>query len=233
MNASVVHGPLPPGLGDELPGQGATFRAAGISVVLHPLNPKAPSVHANFRRIERGETAWYGGGADLTPHYLFEDDARHFHGVWKAVCDRHALADHAAWKQACDDYFYVAHRREHRGIGGIFFDHVMGDEHGGADLVEDAGRAFVEAYVPIMRRRASSPWSEEERMWQLVRRGRYVEFNLVYDRGTAFGLRTEGNVEAILMSLPDPVRWVYAPEPESDSWEARTLDVLRNPRNWV
>lgn len=233
VNVSTVHGPVPPGLAGELPGEGAEFRATGISLVLHPRNPKAPTVHANFRRIERGKTGWYGGGADLTPHYLYEDDARHFHGVWRAVCARHALADYPAWKSWCDDYFYIEHRGEHRGVGGIFFDRLAGDTLAAADFVEDAAGAFLESYVPILARRRDEPWDEGHREWQLVRRGRYVEFNLVYDRGTVFGLKTRGNIEAILMSLPDPVRWVAGHTPEAGSWEERTLAVLVEPREWV
>lgn len=233
VNTSVVFGAVPPGLAAELPGAGETFRATGISLVLHPRSPMVPTTHANYRRIERGALGWFGGGADLTPHYIFDEDAEHFHRVHAAVCAAHSgVADYPAWKQACDDYFYLPHRGEHRGVGGIFFDRV----EGGADVlafVADAGRAFVDAYLPIVRRRVAEGYGEHERRHQLVRRGRYVEFNLVYDRGTTFGLRSGGNVDSILMSLPDPVRWVHGYEPEAGSWEARTVEVLRSPRDWV
>jgi len=192
-----------------------------------------PTTHANYRRIERGERGWFGGGADLTPHYLFEEDARHFHRVHAEVCAAHpGVADYPSWKQACDDYFYLPHRREHRGVGGIFFDHVEGGDDVLA-FVAGAGHAFLDAYLPIVRRRMATAYGDRERTHQLVRRGRYVEFNLVYDRGTTFGLRSGGNVESILMSLPDPVRWVHEHEPEPDSWEARTIAALREPRDWL
>lgn len=239
VNTSVVYGRMPPGLAAELPGSGETFRATGISLVLHPRSPMVPTTHANYRRLERGETGWFGGGADLTPYYLYDEDAEHFHRVHADVCARHAgVADYRAWKQACDDYFYLPHRGEHRGVGGIFFDRVGVDAAVGGDeaalaFVSEAGRAFVDAYVPIVRRRMDEPYGETERDHQLVRRGRYVEFNLIYDRGTTFGLRSGGNTESILMSLPDPVRWVYGREPVPGSWEARTVDALREPRDWL
>ncbi|MBX7159163.1 MAG: oxygen-dependent coproporphyrinogen oxidase [Acidimicrobiia bacterium] len=233
VNTSVVYGAVPPGLATELPGDGETFRATGISLVLHPRSPMVPTTHANYRRIERGEHGWFGGGADLTPHYLFEEDARHFHRVHAEVCAAHpGVADYPSWKQACDDYFYLPHRREHRGVGGIFFDHVEGGDDVLA-FVAGAGHAFLDAYLPIVRRRMATGYGDRERTHQLVRRGRYVEFNLVYDRGTTFGLRSGGNVESILMSLPDPVRWVHEHEPEPDSWEARTIAALREPRDWL
>jgi coproporphyrinogen III oxidase len=255
-----------------MPGEGRDFRATGISIVIHPRNPYVPTVHMNYRRLERGVgmhiaaeadglragsctalTGWYGGGADLTPHYLFEEDARHFHRVHQAACDAHPhVADYQTMKQACDAYFHLPHRGEARGIGGLFFDYLRDDGgEGGIGLtkesenattaradaafafVQDAGRAFLEAYVPIVERRVGTPWGEDERRWQLVRRGRYVEFNLVYDRGTVFGLKTGGRIESILMSLPTAVSWRYRVEPAEGSPEARLLEALRTPRAWV
>lgn len=238
VNTSVVYGAVPPGLAAELPGDGEAFRATGISLVLHPRSPMVPTTHANYRRIERGDRGFFGGGADLTPHYLHDEDAEHFHRVHAEACARHpAVADYPAWKRACDEYFYLPHRGEHRGVGGIFFDRLDGGSVGGDSavlaFVADAGRAFVDAYLPIVRRRVHDAWGDDERRHQLLRRGRYVEFNLIYDRGTAFGLRSGGNVESILMSLPDPVRWVHDYEPEPGSWEARTLAVLQAPRDWL
>lgn len=239
VNTSVVFGAVPAGLAAELPGDGETFRATGISLVLHPRSPMVPTTHANYRRIERGDHGWFGGGADLTPHYVYDEDAAHFHRVHAGVCARHPdVADYRGWKQACDEYFFLPHRGEHRGVGGIFFDRVSGTGTGAGDdavlaFVADAGRAFLDAYLPIVRERMHVAYGERERLHQLVRRGRYVEFNLVYDRGTTFGLRSHGNTESILMSLPDPVRWVHAYEPEPGSWEARSVDVLRVPRDWA
>ena len=216
-----------------MPGTGGRFRATGISLVLHPASPMVPTVHANYRRIERGDHGWFGGGADLTPYLLFDEDAEHFHRVHADVCGRHAVADHAAWKRWCDEYFYLPHRQEHRGVGGIFFDHVADDTDAMFAFVTDAGDAFCDAYLPIVRRRMHEPWDDADRDHQLIRRGRYVEFNLVYDRGTVFGLRTGGNIESILMSLPDPVRWVYGYEPPPGSRAARTVEILREPRDWL
>lgn len=240
VNTSVVYGSVPPGLAAELPGDDEKFRATGISLVLHPRSPMVPTTHANYRRLERGRSGWFGGGADLTPFYLYEEDAVHFHRTHAEVCARHPdVADYQGWKQACDDYFFLPHRGEHRGVGGIFFDRlgVAGtppvDAEAALAFVSDAGRTFLDAYLPIVRRRMDEPYGEVERDHQLVRRGRYVEFNLIYDRGTAFGLASGGNAESILMSLPDPVRWVYGQAPEQGSWEERSLEALRTPRDWM
>jgi coproporphyrinogen III oxidase len=210
------------------------FRAAGISLVIHPLSPLVPTVHMNLRHIQLADgSAWFGGGADLTPYYLYQEDACHFHRTWRAVCDRHEPADYPRFKTWCDEYFRIAHREEARGVGGIFFDYLKEESQQVYAFVEDAGRHFLDAYVPIVERRAGEPWGDRERGWQLVRRGRYVEFNLVYDRGTLFGLETDGRTESILMSLPPLVRWTYDHRPEPGSREAALLDVLRTPREWV
>ena len=244
---SFVTGEMSEAFAQQFPGRGRAFMATGISLILHPRNPHAPTVHANFRYLEKGQgadaVAWFGGGADLTPHVLYADDARHFHGVWRDVCVRSEVASYPALKKWCDEYFYIPHRKEARGVGGIFFDYLGIDapELGGraADLelverfVKDAGGSFLDAYVPILERRKDAPFTEAERDWQLHRRGRYVEFNLVYDRGTTFGLKTDGRVESILVSLPSPVKWTYGYEPADGTKEAELLEVLRSPRAWV
>jgi len=208
--------------------------AAGISLVLHPWSPMVPTVHANFRYIEleHGDW-WFGGGGDLTPYYLFEEDARHFHTVWKRVCDKHDPTYYPQFKELCDEYFYLNHRREARGIGGIFYDHLRGDFDKLFEFVRDCGKAILSAYVPLVERRKDEPWGEREKRWQWMRRGRYVEFNLLYDRGTLFGLETDGRVESILMALPPLVRWEYNPAEAPGPREAAFLEVLRNPRDWT
>jgi coproporphyrinogen III oxidase len=238
VNVSAVFGELSEAFAKELPGEGRHFFAAGVSLVIHPRSPHVPTVHANFRYLEKGEgddrTAWFGGGSDLTPWILYEEDAIHFHRVWKDVCDEHpAAADYASFKKACDEYFFLPHRGETRGIGGIFFDYLKGDLDRVEAFVKDAATSFLEAYLPIVERRKSASFSEAEREWQLVRRGRYVEFNLIYDRGTIFGLKTKGRIESILMSLPSPVRWDYDRRPEPGTYQERLVDVLRKPREWL
>jgi coproporphyrinogen III oxidase len=244
VNVSCVHGELSEAFASQLPGSGRRFVATGVSLVIHPRNPHAPTAHANFRYLEKGDdderVAWFGGGADLTPWILYDEDAVDFHRVWRDVCARHEVADHGRFKTWCDEYFHIPHRGEARGVGGIFFDYLGLDGPPGtpADLdaveafVRDGADAFVPAYAPIVDRRRSTPATDAERDWQLLRRGRYVEFNLVYDRGTVFGLKTGGRIESILMSLPNLVRWGYDRQPETDA-EKRLVDVLRSPRDWL
>lgn len=240
VNVSVVHGTLSPQAAAQMGGGTAvedlSFFATGVSLVLHPHNPFAPTVHANFRYFERGqgEAWWFGGGADLTPSYLFDEDARHFHGTLKEACDRHDTAYYPRFKKWCDEYFYIPHRKECRGIGGIFFDNFaeLGLE-GSFAFVTDCARAFVPSYRPIIERRLDTPFDEHHKQWQQLRRGRYVEFNLVWDRGTKFGLKTDGRIESILMSLPLTARWEYDHHPAQESDEARLLAVLRDPVDWV
>lgn len=233
VNTSVVFGELDEQFAKRLQGEGRQFFATGISLVLHPRNPMVPTVHANFRFIAQGKKAWFGGGADLTPYYLFEEDARHFHGVLKAACDRHAKELYPRFKKTCDDYFRLKHRDEARGVGGIFFeDPGLGLEREFA-FVADCAHQFLPAYLPIVQRRKGLPYGDAEREWQEIRRGRYVEFNLVYDRGTLFGLETHGRTESILMSLPPRVRWVYDHHPQPGSPEAALVDVLVRPREWA
>jgi coproporphyrinogen III oxidase len=249
VNFSEVHGELDPAFAAKLPaGEGTTFFATGVSLVLHPLSPMVPAVHANFRYLERGSGGWFGGGTDLTPYYPYPDDAVHFHRTLKAACDRFDVCFYPRFKKWCDEYFYLKHRDETRGVGGIFFDYLTGDqpgqdgnEHGGAsragiefvfDFVRGVGDSFLPAYLPIASRRRDEPYSERERQFQLIRRGRYVEFNLIYDRGTTFGLETRGRTESILMSLPPLVRWVYDFHPEPGSREEQAREFLR-PRDWL
>jgi coproporphyrinogen III oxidase len=238
VNTSAVHGPLPGRMAEVLEVDEKPFYATGLSLVIHPRSPYVPTVHANFRYFALGDDLmapddqWFGGGADLTPYYPRLEDAQHFHSVWKEVCDRHDVADYAAFKQECDDYFYLDHRTEARGVGGIFYDYLREDPEGTFFFTREAGRAFLRSYMPIVERRRTDDWGERERTHQLIRRGRYVEFNLVYDRGTKFGLETDGRTESILMSLPPHVRWTYDYEPEPDSPEARAQWYF-TARDWL
>jgi coproporphyrinogen III oxidase len=233
VSTSVVFGELEAAFAAKLQGEGRDFWAGGLSLVLHPRNPHAPTVHANYRFIQQGAKAWFGGGADLTPYYLVDEDAEHFHRVHKEACDRHDPTYYARFKPACDAYFYLRHREEARGVGGIFFENMGGDLEREFAFVRDVSRAFLPAYLPIVERRKDTPYTEEQRAWQEVRRGRYVEFNLVWDRGTLFGLETKGRTESILMSLPPRVRWRYDHHPAPGSEEARLVQVLRHPRAWA
>jgi len=244
VNVSAVHGTLPPAaakamLERKVPVGDGAFWACGISLVMHPHNPMAPTVHANFRYFELGDgTApgswWFGGGADLTPAYLFDEDAVHFHRVWKTACDHHDPTYYPTFKKHCDDYFNIPHRGERRGVGGIFFDDMKDkprDQH--FAFVSDCANSFLAAYGPIIQRRHDLPFTEEQKRWQQLRRGRYVEFNLVYDRGTTFGLKTNARTESVLMSLPLTTRFEYNHQPAPDSEEERMLEVLREPRDWL
>jgi coproporphyrinogen III oxidase len=234
VNVSEVFGEMSEEFAKQVPGEGRSFYATGVSLVLHPRSPRVPTVHANFRFIEKGDRSWFGGGADLTPCYPVREDVVHFHRTWKAVCDRHpAVADHRRMKEECDRYFHLPHRGEARGVGGIFFDYLGGDLEAVFAFVRDAGDAFLDAYLPIAWRRKDDPYTERQREWQLVRRGRYVEFNLLYDRGTLFGLKTGGRTESILMSLPPVVTWGYDVRPEPGSAEAELVEVYLRPRDWV
>jgi coproporphyrinogen III oxidase len=202
-----------------------------------------PTVHANFRYFELYDEnknivdQWFGGGLDLTPYYLFEEDATYFHQVCKSVCDKHDAHFYTNYKQKCDAYFWNHHRDEARGIGGLFFDYCRPDDTHNLEkwyaFVTDMGNAFLAAYLPIVQKRKALPFSKTQRQWQEVRRGRYVEFNLVHDKGTLFGLKTKGRIESILMSLPPTVQWVYDHQPEKDSEEAKLLTVLKKPKDWV
>jgi len=236
VNFSQVSGTLPEELARATPGKGAAFFATGISVVLHPCNPNVPAVHANFRQITKGSgeerASWFGGGSDLTPFYPRREDVIHFHRTWKQVCERHPVADYARFKNWCDEYFYLPHRGEARGVGGIFFDYLKERLDEVFAFVRDAGDHFLSAYGPILDRRRNDPYTDAHRQWQLLRRGRYVEFNLLHDRGTVFGLRTGGRVESILMSLPPKVSWGYNEHPAPGTPEAELIACLK-PRDWA
>jgi coproporphyrinogen III oxidase len=234
VNFSEVHGQMAEEFAKQIPGEGRDFTATGISLVLHPRSPLVPTVHANFRYLTKGAKSWFGGGSDLTPYYPYREDVIHFHQVWKRVCTRHAEpVDYARFKQWCDEYFYLPHRGEARGVGGIFFDYLDGDFEPLFAFVRDAGDSFLDAYLPIARSRKDEPYTERQRRFQQYRRGRYVEFNLLYDRGTIFGLKTGGRTESILMSLPPRARWDYAFHPEPGSREAELYDTYLKPRDWA
>lgn len=237
VNFSRVAGQFSEEFAKQIPGEGRDFSATGISLVIHPRNPFVPTVHANFRFLTKGTAdqrrQWFGGGCDLTPYYPVREDVIAFHKVWKAVCERHAgVVNYRRLKEWCDEYFFLAHRQEARGVGGIFFDYLEGDLEKVFDFVRDCGQGFLDAYPPIVRRRKDMAYTDRERRFQEFRRGRYVEFNLIYDRGTTFGLKTGGRTESILMSLPPVVRWEYDYHPEPGSREAELYEFLK-PRDWA
>ena len=233
VNFSSVFGNLPEEFAAKIPlGTGTEFFATGVSLVFHPQNPMAPAVHANFRYLEKGDTAWFGGGTDMTPCYPFAEDAVHFHSILKGACDRHDRDHYPKFKKWCDEYFFLKHRGETRGIGGVFFDYLQGDRDKTFAFVSDLGGSFLDAYLPIAKRRMSEPYTDAQRQYQLYRRGRYVEFNLLYDRGTIFGLETRGRTESILMSLPPLVRWVYDFRSQPGSLEEKAGEFFK-PREWV
>lgn len=231
---STVYGDLPESLAQKMDVPPTTYYASGISLIIHPLSPMVPTVHANLRYFEQAHgDCWFGGGVDLTPFYLFDDDVRAFHATLKQACDKHHPEYYPRFKKWCDEYFVIKHRREARGVGGLFFDYLRGDAEELFQFVQSVGNAFPDAYLPILRKRMQDPWGERERAWQLVRRGRYVEFNLVYDRGTTFGLETKGRIESILVSLPPKVEWHYNVQPEPNSREAKLVEVLTSPKDWI
>jgi len=243
VNISSVHGELPIALRKQFGVEQGDFYACGLSLVLHPTNPMIPTVHANWRYFEMYDgdgnivTQWFGGGQDLTPYYLFDEDAVHFHTICKKACDEHNLEFYPEYKKKCDAYFWNAHRNEARGIGGLFFDYCKPTKEMSLEqwyaFVTEVGNSFLESYVPIVEKRKDLEYTKQQRAWQEVRRGRYVEFNLVHDRGTLFGLKTNGRIESILMSLPPRVQWHYCHEAEKGSWEERLVNVLMHPKDWV
>lgn len=244
VNTSVVYGDVTEAMRTQLGIKGSKWFAAGLSLVIHPLNPFVPTVHCNYRMFElyneQGEVAdrWFGGGTDLTPYYLFEEDAIYFHKTYKDVCDSFDNSFYPRFKEACDNYFVNTHRNnERRGIGGIFYDYQRPDSNHDLDFWMKFGKAcgdaFIAAYIPIVEKRKYTPFSDKHKHWQEIRRGRYVEFNLVHDRGTLFGLKTNGRIESILMSLPPTVRFEYNYQPEPGSEENKLLQACLHPRQWV
>jgi len=243
VNTSQVHGELPEAMQKYFGVEDANFFACGLSLVLHPKSPMVPTVHANWRYFEMYDKEgnivdqWFGGGQDLTPYYLFDEDATHFHQTCKTACDAHDADFYPKYKARCDEYFYNSHRNEGRGIGGLFFDYCKATEERSmqdwCNFVTTVGDSFLEAYVPIVERRKDTAFAKEQKDWQEVRRGRYVEFNLVHDKGTLFGLKTNGRIESILMSLPPVVQWKYDHHPAPGSEEERLIKVLQQPKEWV
>jgi coproporphyrinogen III oxidase len=254
VNTSVVYGHvsdkmrtqlnLTPALPGKVGREPAKWFAAGLSLVIHPVNPFVPTVHCNYRMFELYNEddmlidRWFGGGTDLTPCYLFEEDAKHFHQTYKDVCDKFDPLLYPAFKKECDDYFVNKHRNnERRGIGGIFYDHQREDENHSLDFWmnfgKTCGNAFISAYLPIVEKRKNTLYTDRNKHWQEIRRGRYVEFNLIHDRGTLFGLKTNGRTESILMSLPPTVRFEYNYAPEKNSEEEKLLNVCLQPKEWV
>lgn len=243
VNISKVYGRLPKAMQAYFKVGEVDFFACGLSLVIHPRNPMVPTVHANWRYFEMYDTEgnvvdqWFGGGMDLTPYYLYQEDIKHFHKQCKNACDRHDKDFYKTYKKACDDYFYNSHRKEARGVGGLFFDYCKANEKMNIrqwfDFVTDVGDCFLDAYTPIVQKRKDLAYNAAERQWQEIRRGRYVEFNLIHDKGTLFGLKTNGRIESILMSLPPHVQWAYDHHPATNSKEEALIEVLKHPKNWV
>ena len=244
VNTSVVWGEVTDPMRTQLKLEGARWFAAGLSLVLHPKNPYVPTTHANWRYFElytgtdQLTDRWFGGGSDLTPYYLFEEDAQHFHRTFRDAMEPFGNDLYPRFKQWCDEYFVNKHRgRETRGIGGVFYDHLRPVDEADAERLfafqRAEGDSFLPAYLPIVERRNNLPYGEREIKWQEIRRGRYVEFNLIHDRGTLFGLKTGGRTESILMSLPPRARWEYDYQPDPGSPEAKLLDACLHPRDWT
>lgn len=243
VNTSAVHGELPAAMQEALKVNGKNFFACGLSLVIHPVNPYVPTVHANWRYFELYDDSgakidsWFGGGSDLTPYYIFEEDGRHFHATLKEAMDAFGVDLYPKYKSHCDNYFINKHRNnEARGIGGVFYDYLRPTNENDAERLfafqQANGSAFLHAYLPIVEKRKDIPYGGEEIKWQEIRRGRYAEFNLVHDRGTLFGLKTNGRIESILMSMPPRARWEYNYQPAPGSREAALLEYLK-PREWV
>jgi coproporphyrinogen III oxidase len=244
VNTSIVFGEVTEAMKTQLKIDGAKWFACGLSIVLHPVNPFVPTVHCNYRMFElyneKEEVMdrWFGGGTDLTPYYLMEEDAKHFHQTYKNTCDAFDATFYPAFKKNCDNYFVNWHRNEERrGIGGIFYDYQRPDEtkdvHFWMNFGKTCGDAFIKAYVPIVEKRKAKAYTAENKYWQEIRRGRYVEFNLVHDRGTLFGLKTNGRTESILMSLPPMVRFEYNYQPKFGTEEYKMQEACLHPREWL
>ncbi|GEM69300.1 coproporphyrinogen oxidase [Sphingobacterium mizutaii NBRC 14946 = DSM 11724] len=239
VNFSAVHGKLPEQIKKAFGVDEEEFFATGVSIVIHPNNPWVPIIHMNIRYFELNENIrWFGGGIDLTPHYVDETDATYFHQELKKVCDQYSSEFYPKFKDWADQYFFIKHREETRGIGGIFYDKLTPEKAGISDqeifdFSCDLGHLFPKVYSELVNRSRNKQFTEAEKNWQLLRRGRYVEFNLVYDAGTKFGLETNGRIESILMSLPEQANWFYNFQTEQDSKEEKTLSLLKKGINWV
>ncbi len=243
VNISAVDGPLPESMQKYFNVNKVDFFACGLSLVIHPFNPMIPTVHGNWRYFEMYDKKgniidqWFGGGQDLTPYYIFEEDVKHFHQSCKNVCDHFHPEYYSEFKKMCDNYFFNHHRYEARGVGGLFFDYLKKDKDFSLedrfDFVTAVGKSFLDAYMPILKKRMKHRFTQAQKNWQEIRRGRYVEFNLIHDKGTLFGLKTNGRIESILMSLPPKVQWLYNHKPKEGSEEKKLLDVLKKPKNWV
>ena len=243
VNISAVDGPLPESMQKYFNVNEVDFFACGLSLVIHPFNPMIPTVHGNWRYFEMYDKKgniidqWFGGGQDLTPYYIFEEDVKHFHQNCKNVCDHFHPDYYSEFKTMCDNYFFNHHRDEARGVGGIFFDYLKKDKDFSLedrfDFVTAVGKSFLDAYMPILKKRMKHHFTQAQKNWQEIRRGRYVEFNLIHDKGTLFGLKTNGRIESILMSLPPKVQWLYNHKPKEGSEEKKLLDVLKKPKKWV
>jgi len=244
VNTSIVFGEVTDAMKTQLKINGAKWFACGLSLVIHPLNPFVPTVHCNYRMFELYNEndevidRWFGGGTDLTPYYLFEEDAKHFHQTYKNACDQFDLSFYPKFKADCDNYFVNWHRnKERRGIGGIFYDYQRPNEKQDVDFwmnfAKSCGHGFIDAYIPGVEKRKATPYTEANKHWQEIRRGRYVEFNLVHDRGTLFGLKTNGRIESILMSLPPTVRFEYNYTPAYGTEEYKMQEACLHPRDWL
>ncbi len=244
VNTSVVYGDVTDMMRTQLKIDGAKWFAAGLSLVIHPSNPFVPTVHCNYRMFELYNTngdvidRWFGGGTDLTPYYLFDEDATHFHQTYKDICDDFDASFYTNFKEECDNYFVNTHRNnERRGIGGIFYDYKKPSESKDIDFwfafAKACGYGFISSYIPVVEKRKNTPFNEQHKYWQEIRRGRYTEFNLVHDRGTIFGLKTNGRIESILMSLPPTVRFDYNYQPVPGSEEDKLLQACLHPVEWV
>lgn len=238
VNFSAVQGKTPANILQALKIPEADFFATGVSIVMHPQSPMIPIIHMNIRYFEMSNGLWwFGGGIDLTPHYVVKEDAVWFHQQLKQICDRHEQDYYKRFKQWADDYFFIKHRKESRGIGGIFFDRLQSQEPEGKEklfrFVEEVGKSFAPIYTRLIEKNKNLPFGKKEQEWQKIRRGRYVEFNLVWDKGTKFGLDTDGRTESILMSLPPLASWEYNFQAEKGSPEAMTLHYLQKKTDWL
>ncbi len=232
VNFSALEGVLSEKIANKLKGGGHQFFATGVSLVIHPKNPFVPTIHMNIRYIERGKKSWFGGGIDLTPYYIDKTSIIDFHKTLKQICDEHKIANYQKYKTQCDKYFFIKHRNEARGVGGIFFDYLNEDPIDTFNFIKDLGYNFNKIYLPILTNYKNKKYTETQREFQLYRRGRYVEFNLVYDRGTLFGLETQGRIESILMSLPPLTSWTYNWSPKANSEESKLYEMIK-PKDWI